>query len=294
MAPSSDVAETARLDERMTQEVLDLAAAVAEHDGVAALSEASLLALRRGEDVRHLLVGGLEPAGYAQVDPVAGTAELTVRPESRRRGNGAALLHAVRRLAPGVAVWAHGDLPAARALAAASGMERVRELLQMALDLPAPGVPLETAPAAHGLPQARTFRPGQDEEAWLRLNGRAFASHPEQGRMTLEDLRARQDESWFDPSVLWVVPDEHDGELLAAMWVKILPGDDAGEIYVLGVDPDAQGRGLGRRLTSLALAEMTARGLRRSTLYVEGDNTAARRTYEQKGFTCVATDVQYR
>ncbi|GAA4418813.1 mycothiol synthase [Georgenia halophila] len=297
-----------RLTDEVAGRVLMLAEDVAGHDGVAALSEQPLLELRHPvRDVRHVLVGGDDDpsgalAGYAQLDVVAGSAELAVHPGHRRRGIGRALLDAVRDLAPGVAVWAHGDLPAARALAASADMERVRELLQMAVDLPVLGVPDDTRPAAHGLTRVRTFRSGQDEEAWVRLNARAFSTHPEQGRMTVEDLRARQAEDWFDPSVLWLVPDPEarggDERLLASMWVKIEPHDGGapveGEIYALGVHPDAQGRGLGGRLTSLALAEMAARGLRRATLYVEGDNAPALRTYERNGFRCVATDVQYR
>jgi len=299
-----------RLEESTVVRILALADDVAAHDGVAALSEQTLLDLRTPvREVRHLLIrppgepgaaGADAVAGYAQIDADGSSAELAVHPAYRCHGLGRALLDEVRTLAAGVAVWAHGDLPAARSLAAAAGMGKVRELLQMAADLPAAGVTTSTAPSDHGLPpeQVRTFRPGKDEDAWVRLNARAFADHPEQGRMTVDDLRARQSEDWFDPSLLWLVSDETGGaaadELAASMWVKVLPGESSGEIYALGVDPSAQGRGLGGGLTSLALAELTARGLDRATLYVEGDNTAALRTYEKKGFVCVGTDVQYR
>ena len=37
------------------------------------------------------------------------------------------------------------------------------------------------------------FRPGRDEEAWLRVNARAFDWHPEQGRMTRADLERLSD-----------------------------------------------------------------------------------------------------
>ncbi|WP_418605783.1 mycothiol synthase [Georgenia sp. SUBG003] len=172
-------------------------------------------------------------------------------------------------------------------------MDRVRELLQMALELPGPSGGSAAGPGAAG-PQVRTFRVGEDEAAWVRQNARAFADHPEQGRMTVEDLRAREREEWFDASLFWLVHSDDGTEVLASMWVKVVPGEDSGEIYVLGVDPGAQGRGLGSALTVLALDEMSRRGLRRATLYVEGDNLAARRTYENKGFRRVATDAQYR
>lgn len=310
---------TDHLDSGTVEEVLALAEAVAAADGVAALSEQPLLDLRSPvRPVRHLLVRGSDGTGllgYAQIDAEGTSAELAVHPGHRRRGVGRSLLDAVRETAPGVAVWAHGDLPGARALAAAAGMERVRELLQLALDLTErPGgertggsavVPAgeageadkadEAGEAGEGTgPRVRTFRVGEDEEAWVRQNARAFADHPEQGRMTVEDLRAREKEDWFDPSLLWLVPSDDGARVLASMWVKVVPGEDSGEIYVLGVDPDAQGRGLGSALTTRALDEMSRRGLRRATLYVEGDNVAARRTYERQGFRRAATDVQYR
>lgn len=336
------IVEVARLGEQVTAEqVLELAQAVEREDRVAALSEQTLLEVRRPtRTVRHVLV--LEDGtlvGYAQtdrgepgprvdagrppsdagpvpepappsggalapepahpsggalapepVDPSAmASAELAVHPAHRRHGVGRALLDAVRATGP-VSVWAHGNLPAAQALARGAGMEMVRELLQMS----APLAPTEP-PSHHGHGiTVRAFEPGLDEDAWVALNARAFARHPEQGRMTAEDLRAREAEDWFDPSLLWLAYAD-DGEApVASMWVKVLPGADDGEIYALGVDPDAQGRGLGGMLTRRAVAELARRGLRTATLYVEGDNEAALRTYRREGFRVVAVDVQYR
>ena len=272
-------------------QVLALAAEVAAADGIEALSEQTLLDVRSPlRPVRHVLAeSGGELLGYAQVQPGdPASAELAVRPSRRRAGVGRALLAAVRT--EPVAVWAHGDLPAARALAAAAGMELVRELLRMAVPLvPPPGA---VPPAPDGI-VVETFRPGRDEEDWVRLNARAFAAHPEQGRMTVADLRVREAEDWFDPAVLWLARPAPGAPAVASMWVKVVPGEDDGEIYALAVDPDAQGQGLGRHLTRLALVEMATRGLASATLYVEGDNVAARRTYEKEGFRTVSTDAQY-
>ena len=262
--------------------------------------------------------GAQDAAAAGRPDAAVPSAELVVAPDVRRQGIGRALLDRVRGDVvsaghPSPAVWAHGNLPGARALAAAAGLGVVRELWRMTRDLGA-DVPADpTAPAAPANPAApaaattpdsaptptlpdgvtvRAFVVGQDEGAWLAVNARAFAGHPEQGRMTLEDLRAREREPWFSPDDLLLAED--DGRLLASVWLKVEPGSDEGELYVLGVDPDAQGRGLGRLLTAATLARLAARGLRRAVLYTEATNTAAVRTYERAGFAPSRIDVQYR
>ena len=48
---------------------------------------------------------------------------------------------------------------------------------------------------------------------------------------------------------------------------------------MVGVHPAYQGRGLARPLTALGLAHLAGLGLPEVVLYVDGDNTAALRTY---------------
>ena len=292
-------ARTGALPATTAAAVRDLAAAAAAHDGVAPLSEQPLLWLTGGgPDVVHLLVGGdAAPTGYAQVDlrdPALATAEVVVAPGARRRGTGTALLDAAlsatrARGGDAVSVWAHGDVPPARALAAARGLPAVRELWQMALDplvAPDPG----TAPLPAGV-TVRAFEPGRDEDAWVAVNARAFAQHPEQGRLTRADLEAREAEPWFDPAGFLLA--EEDGRLLGFGWTKVAePGE--GEIYALGVDPAAQGRRLGPALTARMLAHLAGRGLPRVVLYTEGDNAPAIRVYRAAGFSRSAVDVVYR
>ncbi|WP_454041595.1 mycothiol synthase [Cellulosimicrobium sp. Marseille-Q8652] len=324
------------IDDVEITQVHELAAAAERADGVAPLSEQPLLNLREADDdVVHLLSwwrGSL--AGYAQVDrrgPVP-SAELVVRPEHRRRGLGFHLLASATARAQerrdgdaadqqhdaphddragALHVWAHGDLPAARALAERSRFVPVRELLVLARPLDGPDEhPFPDVPPDLRL---RTFVPGADDEAWVRANARAFAHHPEQGRLTVADLRARVREDWFDAAGLYLLEAtgsagvESDGAVVGFVWTKI-PTDAApdpagpgaptapppeGEIYVVGVDPDAQGRGLGTLLTAVGLAHLARARVREAVLYVDGDNAPAVRTYERAGFVRRTADVQY-
>ncbi|HEV3381908.1 MAG TPA: mycothiol synthase [Trebonia sp.] len=301
--------------------VLELAAAARASDGVAPLSEHVMLHVQHGEDSpetagREALILAEDPAasenaasentvvGYAYLDPADDGAqsgdmsgELVIHPAHRRQGHGTALVTALLAGADGhgVRVWSHGDLPGAAAFARSTGFTRFRELWQMRRPLGG-GAPLPEAVVPAGV-TLRTFRPGADDEAWLALNRTAFASHPEQGSWTREDLELRKAEPWFDPAGFFIA--EKDGALAGFHWTKMHPdggstGGPVGEVYVVGVAPGQQGGGLGNALTLAGLAHLRDRGLDEVMLYVDGDNTAAIRLYTRLGFGQWHTDVMYR
>jgi mycothiol synthase len=155
----------------------------------------------------------------------------------------------------------------------------------------------------------RPFRPGQDDAAWLDLNARAFAKHPDQGRWTAADLAARMAEDWFDPHGFLLADRESDGTLLGFHWTKVHGAvrhgdladeagmhhhDPIGEVYVLGVDPAAQGTGLGTALSVAGLRHLRERGLQQVMLYVEETNDPAIALYQRLGFARWSTDVCFR
>lgn len=168
-----------------------------------------------------------------------------------------------------------------RAEAASAGLVPVREILQLRVPLPLSSI--ERGPEI----ATRPFLIGHDDDALLALNNRAFAWHPDQSDWTVADLHARCVEDWFDADGLLL--HERDGRLAGFCWTKVHPATDLdpalGEIFVIGVDPDRHGQGLGRALTVAGLDHLSNRGLRTGMLHVEHDNTAARRLYESLGFT---------
>ena len=281
-------------------QALALADAAAAADGVGPLSEQVRLhlAYRDGGATRDLLLWhGTTLAGYAHLGGPDKdghrSGELVVHPAERRHGLGLALARAtVAGAAPQpVRIWAHGDLPAAVALAAAAGFTRVRSLFLMRRSLREP-LPEPRLPEGASL---RTFVPGQDEDEWLALNAAAFASHPEQGSWTRDELDHREAQPWFDPAGFFLAV--RSGRMAGFHWTKIhapAPGSEpTGEVYVVGVHPAEQGTGLGRSLTLTGLHYLRNRNIPWVILYVDGENTAAIRLYKSLGFAHIATDVMY-
>lgn len=279
-----------------------LADAALRADGTYPLDDQVLMDVCSDDASTHTQLLGLRAdgslTGYAHLDTRAAgsvTVHLVVDPSRRRRGHGRRLLAAVddvarTRAASTLRAWAHGDHPAAASLADQLGWRRSRELFQLRLGNDAAIDPPEY-PADVSV---RAFEVGRDEAAWVDVNAAAFEGHPEQGRVSVADLRQREAQSWFDPAGFFVA--ERGGEMVGFHWTKVHQGaagaPDIGEVYVVGVAPSAQGTGLGKALTLTGLRYLRGRGLD-VMLYVDGANVAARRLYDRIGFATTRADIMY-
>lgn len=268
-------------------ELLDLAAAA---DGHSPLGEHQWLDLALGgrEGFAVLVAwspGHAHPVAYAQVTrgPDSWAVELVVDPHHRDAIGDigpemlGAALDVVRAEGGGhVHHWVFKPGEEYDRVAADVGLRRGRDLWQMRRPLPAdPPPPLPLRP----------FAVGRDEEAWLRVNNRAFAGHPEQGSWTVDVLRERETQPWFDAEGFLL--HDGDGGLDGFCWTKVHAGCEPplGEIYVIAVDPAAGGRGLGRALVLAGLDFLhRRRGITEGMLYVDAANRAAVGLYESLGF----------
>jgi mycothiol synthase len=294
------------MDDRDIAEVTSLLDAAARADGRRPLSDHLYLDLVRGGDdgFAGLVAwepGHEHPVAYAQISKGNGTHvfELVVHPHHRYEMAtiGPELMDsalAVIRAEEGGSVhwWVYEPTSAHQTLAADAGMVQERTLYQMRRSLPA---------ERHATIETRAFVPGEDDEVWLSVNNRAFADHAEQGGWTLDTFCSRQQEDWFDPEGFRMY--EIDGRVAGFCWTKVHHEGhemtdpdhrgDLGEIYVIAVDPDFHGRGLGSELTLAGLDHLTSRGIRTAMLYVDAANENAIAMYRRLGFDVHSTNAAF-
>lgn len=291
---------------RVVDEVRTLDDTATAADGASALSEQTWFRLRADattdapdasenrdgaaldESVHHL-VRGADGTLVAYAQLADHSAELVVHPAHRRNGIGTRLVREILDRDPDVRIWSHSGHPDAARIAADAGLVITRELWEMARPLDDTVAPVPDPPDGVTI---RTFRPGSDDDAWVALNAAAFADHPEQGRLTVADLHARMAEPWFDPNGFFLATEADTP--IAFHWTKVHDDDPpVGEVYVVGVHPSQQGRGLGRLLTLVGLHHLRDRGLATVTLFVDESNRAAVATYTRLGFERTAAHVQF-
>ncbi len=316
MNPSNQLSVTSHLTNAEVAEISELVAVVLQADGLHPLSEHVWLHVSHGgdnHDQHFLMRKGAVLVGYAHLDAtddVAGpSAELAVHPAHRRIGVGRELVESMLSTVPDkrLRLWAHGEQSAANELARSMNFINTRVLWQMRRSLRTPLSPPVLPPGI----SLRTFSPDLDAQAWLELNSRAFANHPEQGGWLVADLESRMGEPWFSTDGFILAISDGTGDIAGFHWTKVhgatghavhAPKDLApeahahealGEVYVVGVDPTWQGTGLGRAITVIGLQHLRDLGLSQAMLYVDATNSPALNLYSSLGFARWDTDVLY-
>lgn len=266
--------------------ILALAAELLAADGTSPLNESATLVVagERPGDFQ-LALDGDDLVGFAVADPRERTVVGGVRPSHRRRGLGSRLIADALAEHPDYSVWAFGTLPGAVGLAEHLGLRPVRGLLKLGRELR--DEPVAAVPDGYRI----TTWTEPDTQALVALNARAFAHHPEQGRLTVEEFTGLTRQPWFSPEGLFLA--KRGDELAGFHWTK-RHDDGVGEVYVLAVDPDHGGAGLGRVLLETGLAHLERIGCRRVVLYVEADQERVVRLYRSANFDQINLDTSYR
>lgn len=211
-----------------------------------------------------------------EIELTAGTGRLDVPTATALMSD---LVGDAAAVGPGILRWRVPEATAEHhAIAAAVGFDGSRTLAQMRRPLPAPAPPTVST---------RAFVPGADDDEWLRVNNAAFAWHPEQSGWSAGQLAERLAESWVDLDGFLLHPDGPPGSPIAGFcWTKVHTDLDptVGEIFIIAVDPDRTGAGLGRALVLEGLLWLHQHGCAVGMLYTEADNAPAVGLYRSIGF----------
>lgn len=264
-----------------------LVAEITAHDGISPINESASLGIDGLRDADFFFMGRRsDPHGFVVCDERESTLQVGVHPQHRRQGVATELLTEALRAYPTFSLWAFGTLPGAPELARRMRMVATRELLRMERDLPVVGDDATAAGYEIG-----PFMTG-DREQVVAVNAAAFAHHPEQGRLTVEEFDQLTAQDWFDPEGLFVARTT-DGEVAGFHWTK-RHGGGLGEVYVLAVAPGHEGKGLGRVLLNRGLDHLATVGDTQVQLYVEASERRVVRLYRNAGFEIAQTDTSYQ
>jgi mycothiol synthase len=272
----------------------------------------------------EFVVGYLQFLAQPAHNPPRLMVEIAIHPHHRREGIAKSLLKAAINIAQQgkfkrLDLWAYHSSPdsSAQHFADFTRMVASRKLLHLRR-------PLETPLPSYSLPDGyklRAFRPGEDDVNWLELNHLIFAQHPENGSWSLEDLRLRFIQNWFNPQDFLLL-ENAQATLVGFHWTKLHTGHNSmlypappylgqparnltppirslaperilGEVYIVGVHPALHGLGLGRSLTLAGLQHLKERGATIFGLYVDGENLPAQKLYYELGFQLHHTDISY-
>ncbi|PSB13236.1 GNAT family N-acetyltransferase [filamentous cyanobacterium CCP1] len=108
------------------------------------------------------------------------------------------------------------------------------------------------------------------------------AFYPDHWRVSQQ--KAVEDVCAAEDTRVWVAIDADS--IVGFVAVKLHLEDSMGEIYMVAVDPDCQGRGIGSALIAFALERMKEAGMSIAMVETGGDpgHASARHTYEKAGF----------
>ena len=276
--------------QRLTANAATIEAFIEAIDAVDELppfSEHKMLRIGGGEDAVVVSWGDADAlvavsvAAFHAGDSPHWAFEVATSRDARTPGlERAAIAAAAAAVPPGApsSLWAHRELQldAAEAL----GYRERRRVLR--LEGPFPPAPEPSGVDLGTLPKA------SDADV-IALHNRAFAGHPEASGMTQQRLDELRGLDWYDPN--GVLAALIDGRLAGYCWTKLHPEGD-GEVYLLAVDPDAHGLGIGESLAAAGYAWLQARGARRAMLWVDGDNEAAIALYRRIGLSPTRANVE--
>jgi mycothiol synthase len=136
-----------------------------------------------------------------------------------------------------------------------------------------------------------------EEDRLTQIQNRSFAGTWGYNPNTVEEIVYRLNMTDSSPEDVILICE--GDRPIGYCWTAIEPRENAvlgtnkGRIYMLGVDPDYRGRGIGRRALLAGLAYLKSRGMEVAELVVDSQNPAACALYESGGFRVSSTTAWY-
>jgi len=237
--------------------------------------------------------------GYLDVTPELAINRVIldgwVHPKHRRQGLAVGLLAAaterVRNLGVGTA---HISIPegstVAREALSRLGFSYIRRRLVLELDMNR----VSSQGAAGGSPVCRHLEVGEEDKLTL-IQNRAFAGSWGYNPNTVETIAHRINLGTCSPGD--VILACGGDEVVGYCWTEVIGegagGRGKGRIYMIGVDPDHRGRGVGEKVLRAGLAYLKGKGVTVTELNVDGENEAALALYRSFGFEIRESDLWY-
>lgn len=220
-----------------------------------------------------------------------------VHPEHRRRGLAKELFRRASRRAKELgARVVHANVSddnvAGKKLLSRLGFGFVRRFLELRVELS--GVNLEDAGEVALV--SRHLQHGEEAEL-AEIQNRSFAGTWGYNRNSLEEIVYRLNLTGRSPEDVILICE--GDRPIGYCWTAARPSESAatdrrkGEIYMLGVDPDYRGKGVGEQALLAGLAHLKRKGIEVVELTVDSENTAARALYESVGFKVSSTTAWY-
>jgi len=237
--------------------------------------------------------------GYTDITP-----ELNIRrvvlscfisPDHRRHGLASKLLdhaaHRARELGVKVAhVNISQDNAVARIVLPRLGFRFVRRFFQLRLDISK--VRWQDIDQA-GLELCHLQR--GDEDKLTRIQNRAFAGTWGYNLNTMEEIIYWTNLSGSSPEDVILMRD--GDKVVGYCWTGIAHGagsdERTGRVFMLGVDPDYRGRGVGKRVLLAGLSYLKSRGFQVVELTVDSRNKIACSLYRSVGFEVRTSSLWY-
>lgn len=244
---------------------------------------------------------GGEILGYVDLtpEPEIGRVVLSflIHPKHGKKGQAEALLERAGNRARDLGVEriqanVSPDNVHAKRLLTKIGFHFIRFFLELSIDLPE--IHVSGLNAAESF--CRPLKKGEEDEL-LRLQNRSFAGTWGYNPNTIEDILFHLGFPDRSPEDI-IIAGEGDRPIgycwtLAKAGEKRTETAGKGRIYMLGVDPDYRGKGMGKQVLLAGLSSLKGKGVKVVELTVDSGNLAARALYRSVGFEVQSSSLWY-